>query len=552
MTKRIFKSILAATIGVLLASLILIMGVLYRYFTQIQFDQLHTASSLAAQGISEEGKDYFQGLKTSNVRITWVDNLGNVLYDSKSDSAKMENHLKREEIKEALTEGYGESSRYSSTLTQRSFYVAQRLDNGTIVRLSVTQHSVFLLLLRMIQPIFLIVLLALILSILIARYTANRIVQPLNRLNLEQPLANDAYEELSPLLRRLDHHQREILHKETLLARRQKEFDTIISKIKEGMILLDDQGRILSINSAALSLLEADKFSKGQDILEITRNLPLVELVDRGLKGQKCEGLVIFDTSTYRALIRPILADGKVTGLVLLLFDVSEQLQAEQMRREFTANVSHELKTPLHLISGYAEVLANNLVSKDDSQAFSTKIYKESQRLMRLVEDIINLSQLDEASQLTVEEVDLYQIAKNVQDTLLPTAQEKSVHLHLSGETSKLKGNPVLLYSVIYNLCDNAIKYNRENGDVSIKVKPQTNKTILLEIEDTGIGIAKEEQDRIFERFYRVDKSRSKKVGGTGLGLSIVKHALQLHNASIQVQSSLGQGTKMTITFNSL
>lgn len=552
MTKRIFKSILSAAIGVLLASLILIMGVLYRYFTQIQLDQLHTASSLVAQGISAEGKDYFQGLKISNVRITWVDNLGNVLYDSKSDSAKMENHLKREEIKEALTEGYGESSRYSSTLTQRSFYVAQRLDNGTIVRLSVTQHSVLLLLLRMIQPIFLIVLLALILSILIARYTANIIVQPLNRLNLDQPLANDAYEELSPLLRRLDRHQREILHKKTLLARHQKEFDTIISKIKEGMILLDDQRRILSINGAALSLLEADEFSKGQDILEITRNLPLVELVDRGLKGQKCEGLVIFDTSTYRALIRPILADGKVTGLVLLLFDVSEQLQAEQMRREFTANVSHELKTPLHLISGYAEVLANNLVSKADAQAFSTKIYKESQRLMSLVEDIINLSQLDEAYQLTMEEVDLYQIAKNVQDTLLPTAQEKRVHLHLSGETSKLKGNPVLLYSVIYNLCDNAIKYNRENGDASIKVKPQTNKTILLEIEDTGIGIAKEDQDRIFERFYRVDKSRSKKVGGTGLGLSIVKHGLSLHNASIQVQSSLGKGTKMTITFHNL
>ena len=548
MTKKLFRSILLATIGVFLSSLILIMGVLYRYFTEVETEQLQTQTTLAAQGISLDGEDYFDSLKTSNVRITWVDNTGKVLHDTKSNPAKMSNHGNREEIKEALKDGYGESTRYSSTLTQRSLYVAQRLDNGTIVRLSVTERSILLLLLGMLQPLILIVVLALLLSILVARYTAKKLVLPLNRLNLEEPLANDVYEEISPLLRRIDRHQKELQKQDDLLTRRKQEFDTIISKIREGMILLDEKRSIISINTAAMQLFQTDKSCLGKDILEITRDIVLNQLLEEGLTGKKKEGVATFGKDNYRVLIRPITADSKVTGVMILLFDVTDQLQAENMRREFTANVSHELKTPLHLIAGYSEMMTNDLVSSQDVRQFSEKIYIESQRMIQLVEDIINLSHLDESSQVKMETVDLYQVTKNVLDTLSSRATQKKVSLNLSGQTALVRGNPALLHSVIYNLCDNAIKYNREHGEVFVSVKPQQD-TVVLEVRDTGIGIDDNEQERIFERFYRVDKSRSKKVGGTGLGLSIVKHALQIHDAAITVQSTQGKGTTMTVTF---
>lgn len=548
MTKKIFYSVLVASIGVFVSAVILIMGVLYNYFTTIQMEQLQTQTALAAQGITFEGTEYFEDLKTSNVRITWVDNEGTVLYDTKSDASKMENHGQREEIKEAIETGYGESTRYSSTLTQKSLYVAQRLVNGTVVRLSVTQHSILLLLLGMIQPIGLIVILIIVLSTLVARYTSKRIILPLNNLNLDEPLSNNTYEELSPLLRRIDSHQRELATKESLLARRKEEFDTIISKIREGMILLDYKRRIISINAAAQQLFQKDTTCLGEDILELIRNVSLNQWLEKGLQGKKQDGLLVFDNIHYRTLVRPIISEGTVTGLVILLFDVTDQLESEQMRREFTANVSHELKTPLHLISGYSEMLTTNLVSEKDISYFAQKIYTESQHMVQLVEDIINLSHLDESAQVPMESVDLYKIAKNALDALSSKAIDKKVTLNLQGESAYLIGNPALLNSVIYNLCDNAITYNREKGEVTVSVKPQKG-TIVLEVNDTGIGIPKEEQERIFERFYRVDKSRSKKVGGTGLGLSIVKHALELHNAKISVQSKLGQGTNMTIVF---
>ena len=548
MTKKIFYSVLVASIGVFVSAVILIMGVLYNYFTTIQMEQLQTQTALAAQGITFEGTEYFEDLKTSNVRITWVDNEGTVLYDTKSDASKMENHGQREEIKEAIETGYGESTRYSSTLTQKSLYVAQRLVNGTVVRLSVTQHSILLLLLGMIQPIALIVILTIVLSTLVARYTSKRIILPLNNLNLDEPLSNNTYEELSPLLRRIDSHQRELATKESLLARRKEEFDTIISKIREGMILLDYKRRIISINAAAQQLFQTDTTCLGEDILELIRNVSLNQWLEKGLQGKKQDGLLVFDNIHYRTLVRPIISEGTVTGLVILLFDVTDQLESEQMRREFTANVSHELKTPLHLISGYSEMLTTNLVSEKDISYFAQKIYTESQHMVQLVEDIINLSHLDESAQVPMESVDLHKIAKNALDALSSKAIDKKVTLNLQGESAYLIGNPALLNSVIYNLCDNAITYNREKGEVTVSVKPQEG-TIVLEVNDTGIGIPKEEQERIFERFYRVDKSRSKKVGGTGLGLSIVKHALELHNAKISVQSKLGQGTNMTIVF---
>lgn len=548
MVKKIFRSTFFATLGVLLVTLFMVVGLLYGYFTQVQKEQLQTETALAAQGVSLEGQDYFNELKMSNVRITWVDNQGKVLYDNESDAQIMDNHANREEIKEALKDGYGESVRYSKTLTTQSLYSAQRLDNGTVIRLSVTRHSILVLLFRMFQPLFLILVLAFLLSLWLSHSIAKSIVLPLNRLDLDHPLENDAYEEISPLLRRIARHQKEVTEREVLLEQRQSEFDTIISKIKEGMILLDNNCRIISINQAAQDILQTDQTCLGKDMLQILRNLSLNNWLEKGLQGRKQERILQLDDAHYKVMVRPIQSEDKVTGLAILFFDVTDQLQAEQLRREFTANVSHELKTPLHLISGYSEMLASDVVAQKDVPQFAEKIHSESQRMIQLVEDIIKLSHLDESEELAMEPVNLYQISEEVLDSLSAKANERHINLHLLGEPAYITGNHALIHSLIYNLCDNAIIYNRDKGDVTVNVTSNKD-NIVLTVQDTGVGIAKDEQERIFERFYRVDKSRSKKLGGTGLGLSIVKHAVNQHHADIKVESQLGLGTKMTVTF---
>ncbi|HGA0454388.1 TPA: ATP-binding protein [Streptococcus agalactiae] len=546
MTKKIFRTTLSASLGIVLVTILMIMGFLYNYFNHIQREQLRTQTALASQGISFEGKDYFENLKTSNVRITWVDNKGQVLYDTQSDAKHMKNHANRQEIKEAIKSGYGESTRWSATLTEKSIYAAQRLNNGTIVRLSVAQQTIFYLLLGMMSPLAIIILLAIILSVLIARYIAKKVSEPLNNIDLDHPLSNDSYEEITPLLRRLDSHQAKIQHQKLLLQKRQKEFDTIISKIKEGMILLDDQARIVSINAEALKLFQINDDWHGRFMMEVSRDLTLKDLIDQGLKGKKKEANIGIENNHYRVLVRPTTDNNRVTGLVVLLFDVTDQLQMEQLQREFTANVSHELKTPLHVISGYSELLANQMVPNAEVPQFAAKIHKESERLVKLVEDIINLSHLDEQEKLPQETVNLYDLTQKVLEGLQAKADKKHIQINFNGEEAILRGNPVLLNSLVYNLCDNAITYNHEKGQVNVTLKNSPD-TITLEVSDTGLGIAEKDKKRIFERFYRVDKSRSKIVGGTGLGLSIVKSALDFHNGSIKVDSHLGQGTTMTV-----
>lgn len=546
MTKKIFRTTLSASLGIVLVTILMIMGFLYNYFNHIQREQLRTQTALVSQGISFEGKDYFENLKTSNVRITWVDNKGQVLYDTQSDAKHMKNHANRQEIKEAIKSGYGESTRWSATLTEKSIYAAQRLNNGTIVRLSVAQQTIFYLLLGMMSPLAIIILLAIILSVLIARYIAKKVSEPLNNIDLDHPLSNDSYEEITPLLRRLDSHQAKIQHQKLLLQKRQKEFDTIISKIKEGMILLDDQARIVSINAEALKLFQINDDWHGRFMMEVSRDLTLKDLIDQGLKGKKKEANIGIENNHYRVLVRPTTDNNRVTGLVVLLFDVTDQLQMEQLQREFTANVSHELKTPLHVISGYSELLANQMVPNEEVPQFAAKIHKESERLVKLVEDIINLSHLDEQEKLPQETVNLYDLTQKVLEGLQAKADKKHIQINFNGEEAILRGNPVLLNSLVYNLCDNAITYNHEKGQVNVTLKNSPD-TITLEVSDTGLGIAEKDKKRIFERFYRVDKSRSKIVGGTGLGLSIVKSALDFHNGSIKVDSHLGQGTTMTV-----
>ena len=549
MTKRIFRSICFVALGVFLASLVLFMCVLYNYFSGLQRSQLKIQTELAAQGVSDGGMGYLEKLNAKDYRITWIDTDGVVLYDSKTDTAGMENHLEREEIKSAFENGVGESTRYSSTLMERSLYFAERLPDGTVLRLSVTQNTLLRLTLGMLQPICFILAVAVVLSLVLASRLSKNIVKPLNELNLDEPLKNEDYEELSPLLRRIDAQQTQIKQQSDELKQKQLEFETVTNGMKEGIVLLSGKGRILSINRAALKLFGADGSCVGEDILSVNRNLELAELLRKSEDGKYAERVTELGDGKYQLDASPVISDGKISGIVLLLLDVTEKEKTEQMRREFTANVSHELKTPLQTISGCAELLANGIVKQEDIQKFGSQICTEAQRMIRLVDDIIKLSHLDEgATDMQRENVDLYALAESTLQSLRPEAEAAKVSLSLSGESAKIYGIPQLLSGIIFNLCDNAIKYNRENGMVSVEIKDEDNKAVLS-VADNGIGIPAEHQERIFERFYRVDKSHSKEIGGTGLGLSIVKHAAKLHDAVIELHSVVDGGTTVKVTF---
>ncbi len=549
MTKRIFRSICLVALTVFLASVILIMGVLYEYFSSVGQEQLRMQTSLAAQGVTHEGIAYFQDLKVTNYRITWIDRDGNVLYDSMSDTARMDNHLEREEVRQAIGEGYGESRRYSATLLERSLYSAQRLADGTILRLSISQMSVLTLLVGMAQSICMIFAIALILSIVLAVRISKRIVKPLNQIDLDDPLTNDGYDELSPLLRRIDSQQRQLRCQKEELIQKENELNTIIGSMNEGMILLNQKGRIITVNAAARKLLGLDVTCIGEDLTLLCENAALKEILSEALQGRQAERILPLQEGYYQVDAGAIISQNKVRGAALFLFNVTEKEKTEQIRREFTANVSHELKTPLHSISGYAELLKNDMVREKDRVPFAEKIYDEAQRMIRLVEDIISLSHLDEGAQEEKQEnIDLYGLAESVIQDLEPQAEAAGVILELCGIPVILNGIPQLIYSMVYNLCDNAIKYNRENGKVTVSVERQGN-TVRLAVTDTGIGIAPEHQERIFERFYRVDKSHSKAAGGTGLGLSIVKHAARIHHAKIEVDSMAGVGTTILVTW---
>lgn len=549
MTKRIFRSVCIVAVVVLFASLALVMGVLYDYFSGSQEDQLKTQTDLAAQGIEHEGSAYFNGLDSEELRITWIDKDGKVLFDNKTDASSMENHLEREEVRQAVENGYGKSARYSETLTEKSLYSAKKLSDGSIVRLSVSQYSVLTLFLGMLRPVLIIALLAVVLALLLAYRLSKNIVTPLNKLNLDSPLSNKVYEELSPLLKRMDAQQRQLKHQSEELKRKREEFETATENMSEGLIILNEKGVILSINRAAAKMLGLSEDSVGKDIFSEKTSVNLKEPTQIALSGKNKEEVFALRDGNCQLLANPVSTDGKVTGAALLVLDVTEKERAEQMRREFTANVSHELKTPLQTISGYAELLANGMVADKDKTAFSEKIYAEAQRMIRLIEDIIKLSNLDEgAAELTRETVDLYVTAENTVRSLLPAAKKANVTLSLNGENAEIYGIPQLLTAVVYNLCDNAIKYNKDGGTVFVSVKNNA-ENIVLSVRDTGIGIPKEKQERIFERFYRVDKSHSKEVGGTGLGLSIVKHAAKLHDAKITLESEVGKGTEITVIF---
>lgn len=550
MTKRIFCNILTVAICVFLASALLFLTVLYDYFSSVQQSQMRVQLDFASQGVLHEGIDYFDGLDEQKYRITWIGTDGSVLYDSASEIAEMENHFAREEVKKALSEGYGESSRYSATLTQRYLYSAKRLTDGTVLRISVAQNSLLVLTLGMLQPICILFAVAILLAVVLASRLSKKIVKPLNDMDLDEPLRNEEYEELRPLLYRIDLQQRQIRNQTAQLKQKQKEFETLTGGMAEGLVLLDSKGFIVSINPAAETLLQTDASAVGKNILSINQSPKLSGLLETAESGTYAEKTMVLTGGTYQISASPVTDGSKVPGVVLLMLNITEREKAEQMRREFTANVSHELKTPLQTISGYAELLANGIVKAEDVPHFSRQIYAESQRMVQLIGDIIDLSHLDEGSEdMRWENTDLYTLAGTVVDSLKPEAKKANISVELQGESVVLHGVSQLLESIVYNLCDNAIKYNRKGGRVCVTVKKEAG-SVLLSVSDTGIGIPQEDQERIFERFYRVDKSHSKAIGGTGLGLSIVKHAAAYLGAKVELQSEVGKGTTVTVHFS--
>ncbi len=549
MTKRVFRSIFLASLAVLLAAVVLILGALYTYFSDVQAEQLRLQTALVAHALETEGVSYFDDLDTSDRRITWIAADGTVLYDSRSDSGVMENHLEREEVRAALATGSGTSFRYSDTLMERYIYTAQRLSDGTVLRLSAAQNTVPHLVLGVVKPIILVIGIAVALSALLAGQLTKNIVAPLNELNLDDPMSNREYVEIQPLLRRLDSQQVQLRAQSQELRQKQKEFNTVTRSLSEGLVLMNSSGTVLSINPAATRLLEITPNCLGADFGVANRNAAISALVEKALTGEKAEENVALTDGEYLAAASPVRSDGAVFGVVLLLFDVTQKQKAEALRREFTANVSHELKTPLHAISGYAELMKDGLVPPEDTRHFAEKIYSEAQRMIDLVEDTLRLSRLDEgAADMQWASIDLYETAKSAMQELTAPAELKNVSIRLEGTKTVIQGIPQLVSGIVFNLMDNAVKYNKDGGLVIVRLGQEKNQAVLT-VTDTGIGISPEHQERVFERFYRVDKSHSKEIGGTGLGLSIVKHAALILGAAIELDSTVGKGTIVTVRF---
>lgn len=546
MTKRIFRAVCITSVTVLFASIILIMGVLYEYFNEMRKNQIKSELSLAKNAVEAEGISYLEKLEKSDYRLTWIDKSGNILFDSQSNSENMENHLEREEVKKAFETGAGESERYSSTLTEKMIYCAELLDNGTVLRISASQLTVLTLFLGIAQPIAIVFVVALVISFFFASRISKRIVEPLNSIDLNNPLENDAYDEISPFLSRIANQQKQIKLQENELNQRKNEFLAITSNMNEGLVLLGKNKKIISLNPSAESFFTSESDCTGKSFIEIERSSEIIHSLEKAELNDTSEVQINRNGRIFQLNISCIRDTGELSGFVILIFDVTEKIDSENRRREFTANVSHELKSPLQSIMGSAELIETGIVKKEDMPKFIGNIRSEATRLLTLINDIIKLSQLDEGTVLHEQEFDLYSLIQENIDILKDSAEKKNISVSLKGESLNIKSIRPLVSEIVYNLIDNAIKYNVEKGKVNITVS-EDDKGIYFSVADTGIGIPPEYQERVFERFYRVDKSHSKETGGTGLGLSIVKHAVQDIGADIKLESILGKGTVVTV-----
>lgn len=547
MTRKIFTSICVVAVAVMMASFLLIMGVLHEYYYKEHAEQLTNDVLYIKQGLELEGPAYLERVERSDNRITLIAADGKVLYDNEADPASMPNHSDREEVKDALAMGSGTSERYSETLSVKTFYYAVRLDDGTVLRISNSSFTTAALLKSILWPIVFVTLFAILLSLLLASRLARRIVLPINRIDLENPGEQYEYEELAPLLARISHQNKQIHRQIREMTEKQEEFSVITENMNEGLIVIDKKANIVSCNQSAADILEVEKPPMYTSVFALNRKEAFRSAAETALAGHRDEQALVLRNRTYQVIANPVEHDGQVVGAVMLVLDVTEKEQRDHFRREFTANVSHELKTPLTAISGYAEIIRDGIAKDEDVKPFAGKIYDEAARLVDLVKDILKLSRFDEG--LIEEEkigIDLYALAENIARRLAEEAAKREVSVRVEGESAVVSGIPYMLDEMLFNLMENAVKYNKQGGNVTVIVSTDPTRVI---VRDTGIGIPVEERNRIFERFYRVDKSHSKGIAGTGLGLSIVKHSAAYHGAAVTLESEEGEGTTVTVTF---
>lgn len=548
MNKKIFRSSMAVALVVLLSSIVLIIGILFQYFENQLQSELESEANYIAYAVENQGLEYIENFTDSDKRITLISPNGDVLADTEANETELDDHSDRQEVIDALKNGKGTSIRYSNTLAEKTVYYAMKMDDGNILRVSTTQYTVAAIIMSLIQPILIVFVVAVVLSFVLSQKVSRAIIKPINELDLDNPSNNEPYDELAPLLQKISRQKKTIEKQIKEAEHKQEEFRLITENMKEGFIVVDKQMNLLTYNRSALRLLGIEK-EKPEDILtEPDDNLFYV--MNKALKGEREKSDLTLGNNNYRLIANPVFENDKVIGAVVLIIDVTESVKREQLRQEFTSNVSHELKTPLTSISGFAEIMKNGGTPDAVVTDFSTSIYDEAQRLISLVNDIIKISELDEKNvQIESEDVNLYELSADIINRLKPVADKRNISLNLIGESTIVSGTEKILDEMIYNLCDNAIKYNVDNGTVDV-ILSESNHHIKLTVRDTGIGIPQAEQERIFERFYRVDKSHSKEIGGTGLGLSIVKHAAIYHNAEIKLKSELDKGTSITVMFD--
>ena len=549
LTKKIFKSTVLVATTVLICGIALAMAILYQYFGKEMNMELKKEASYLAYGVELQGTEYLQKIKNSDARITYIDKDGTVLYDNQADALQMENHSNREEFQKAQESGSGFSDRISDTLSERTVYYALRLSDDSVLRVASTQSSILVLTLQLLPPFLGIMIIMIIFAGLISSKSARRLVEPINALNLDQPEQNDGYEEIGPLLSRIYKQKCQISAQLENARRNQEEFTIITENMQEGLLVIDAYTMILSGNSSVWKMFQMKEPKTGESVYSLDRNEDFRKVIEHVLAGQHGSALLKLDGEFVQMIANPVFRETKVVGAVLLLVNETEKIERENLRREFSANVSHELKTPLTSISGFAEIIQDGFVKDEDIKKFAGRIYKEAQRLIQLVEDTIKVSQLDEgANPYEWEQVDLYGVVKDVCNNLKGIAEKKNVHLFIDGKPLVFHTVRPILEEVIYNLCDNGIKYNHEDGTVSIHFQDMGDK-VQLTVKDNGIGIPREDSNRVFERFYRVDKSHSKEIGGTGLGLSIVKHGVTFLGGTLNMISELGKGTEITMVF---
>lgn len=548
MNKKIFRSSVAVALVVLLSSIVLIMGILFQYFENQLQSELESEANYIAYALENQGINYINNFSNSNKRITLISPDGDVIADTSANESELGDHSDRQEVIDALKNGKGTSIRYSNTLAEKTVYYAMKMNDGNILRVSTTQYTVVTIIFSLVQPILIVLVAALVLSFVLSQRVSKSIIKPINELDLDNPSNNEPYDELAPLLQKISKQKKTIERQIKEAEHKQEEFRLITENMKEGFIVVDKKMNLLTYNRSALSLLGINKNQLDDVLTSGNDNLNFV--ISKALSGEREKSDLTLNDNYYSLIANPVFEKDKVIGAVIIIIDVSESVKREQLRREFTSNVSHELKTPLTSISGFAEIMKNGGISDSVVTDFSASIYDEAQRLISLVNDIIKISELDEKNvQAESEEVDLYELSADIINRLKPVADKRNICLNLIGESTVVSGTEKILDEMIYNLCDNAIKYNVDNGVVDV-ILSESSKHIKLTVRDTGIGIPQSEQERIFERFYRVDKSHSKAIGGTGLGLSIVKHGAIYHNAEIKLKSELNKGTSIAILFS--